>query len=210
MRCRSLVVLLCVLTGTALFLSDSNTAIAGHEETPSMTPKEEVPLDVPVEEIIKFLAPMNKLKIFQEQEVSSCSECHNEDLPPNPERRDLGEPHDMIPGRFINHDSENRWCLDCHSTKNGDKFKLINGKLLDFKEYYRLCEQCHKRIYREWKMGVHGKRTGYWNGVKEYMHCTQCHNPHDPPFKPIEPMPAPRKPKDVRIIATEKGDSEAH
>lgn len=200
MRCKSLVVLLCAVLSVAFFIFHLKFAVAAHEEAAHEAPQEEVLFDRPVEEIIKYLAPMNEFKIFQMQEVSSCSECHNEDLPPNPERRDLGEPHDAVPGKFVNHDSENRWCLDCHNTNNRNKLRLINGKLVGFKEYYRLCEQCHKRIYREWKMGVHGKRTGYWNGVKEYMHCAQCHDPHDPPFKPIEPMPAPRKPRDVRII----------
>lgn len=200
MRCKGLVVLLCAVLGVAFFIFHSKFAAAAREEAAHEIPQEEIPLDRPIEEIIKYLAPMNEFKIFRMQEVSSCSECHNEDLPPNPERRDLGEPHDAVPGKFVNHDSENRWCLDCHNTKNRDKLRLINGRLVDFKEYYRLCEQCHKRIYREWKMGVHGKRMGYWNGVKEYMHCAQCHDPHDPPFKPIEPMPVPRKPKDVRII----------
>ncbi len=167
----------------------------GHEK--AQTVKEEVPFDRPVEEIVKYLAPQNELEIFP------CSECHDEDWEVNPERRELEEPHDEIPGKFVNHDSENRWCLDCHSAKNRDKLRLINGKRIDFKEYYRLCEQCHKRVYREWKMGVHGKRTGYWNGIKEYMHCAQCHNPHDPPFKPLEPMPPPRKPKDIRVKVEE-------
>lgn len=199
MRGVNFVVFWCVLISFVLFLSGSNIAVAVHEE-PLKASGEEVPFDRPVEEIVKYLTPMNELTILKAAEVSSCSECHDEEWETNPERRELEEPHDEIPGKFVNHDSENRWCLDCHSAKNRDKLRLINGKLVDFKEYYRVCEQCHRKIYREWKMGIHGKRTGYWNGVKEYKHCTQCHNPHDPPFKPLEPMPAPRKPENVRIM----------
>jgi hypothetical protein len=138
---------------------------------------------------------MNELILFP------CSDCHDEEWEPDPTRRELDEPHNEVPGEFINHDTENRWCIDCHSAAQRDKLQLINGKLIDFKEYYRLCAQCHRKIFREWKMGVHGKRTGYWNGEKEYMHCAQCHNPHNPPFQALEPMPAPRKPKKVRKIA---------
>jgi hypothetical protein len=155
--------------------------------------KGEVPFDRPVEEIKPYIAPMNELTLFP------CSDCHDEEWEVDPTRRDLDEPHDEIPGKFVNHDSENRWCLDCHSARKRDKLRLLNGKLINFNEYYKVCEQCHKRIYREWKMGVHGKRTGYWNGEKQWMHCTQCHDPHNPPFKPLKPMPPPRKPLKVRM-----------
>ncbi len=202
MRGVKFVMFWCVLISFALFLSDSNIAVAVHEET-SETFREEVPFDRPVEEILKYLAPMKELTIFKAQEVSNCSECHDEEWEVDLERRELGEPHDEIPGKFVNHDSENRWCLDCHSPDNRDKLRLINGKFVSFNEYYRLCEQCHKRIYREWKMGVHGKRTGYWNGVKEYLHCSQCHNPHDPPFKPLKPEPPPVSPANLRTMSTE-------
>ncbi|MBI5055006.1 MAG: hypothetical protein HZB61_00105 [Nitrospirae bacterium] len=174
-------------------------AIAVHEEAPvhgEPAIKEEVPFDTPVEEIAKYLAPMNELNIFP------CADCHDASWETNSQKRELGPPHDETPGKFLNHDSENRWCLDCHSAKSRNMFQLLNGKLVEFKEYYKVCEQCHKRIYREWKMGVHGKRTGMWNGDKQWMHCTQCHNPHNPPFQPIKPMPAPRKPLSVRLTDT--------
>ena len=31
--------------------------------------------------------------------------------------------------------------------------------------------------YRDWKAGVHGKRTGEWDGRKDYLLCVNCHNP---------------------------------
>jgi len=153
----------------------------------------EVPFDRPVEEIQQYLAPMNELNLFP------CSDCHDADWEADDTRRDLGEPHNEIPVKFENHDSDNRWCLDCHSAKSRDNLRLINGERVPFNEYYRVCEQCHKRVYREWKMGVHGKRTGLWNGEKQYMHCAQCHDPHNPPFKPLQPMPAPRTPLNIKV-----------
>jgi len=179
---------------------EGHAAAAGHgagDELPG-----EVPFDRPVEEIARYLAPMNKLSLFP------CSDCHDESWETNFEKRELGDPHGDIPGQFINHDADNRWCLDCHNAKNRDNLRLINGNQVKFSEYYKLCEQCHRRIYREWKMGVHGKRTGNWNGDKEYMHCTQCHNPHNPPFKAIQPMPAPRKPLEIRTSVS-SGDQPA-
>ncbi len=152
----------------------------------------DVPYDRPVEEIISSLAPMTEYELFP------CTDCHDEDWEADTERRELDEPHDEVPGKFLNHDSENRWCLDCHSTSNRDKLRLINGILIPFNEYYRVCEQCHKGVVREWKMGVHGKRTGNWNGEKQHWQCTQCHDPHNPPYKALEPMPAPRRPLNIR------------
>jgi hypothetical protein len=108
--------------------------------------------------------------------IYPCTDCHA-NIVANPERRVLTEWHEDISAIF-NHDSENRWCLDCHDLKNRDYLKLASGKLLDFKESYKLCGQCHGEKLRDWKVGVHGKRTGNWNGKKEYLLCVHCHNPH--------------------------------
>ncbi|TNF53830.1 hypothetical protein EP227_05325 [bacterium] len=191
----------CLLAFIALILCNPTTLFAVQEDaTHKPQPKastEEVPFDRPVEEIQKYLGPRNELDLYP------CSDCHDEDWEADPERRELDEPHNEIPGKFVNHDSENRWCLDCHSAQKRDKLILLNGELIDFDEYYRVCAQCHKRVFREWKMGVHGKRTGYWKGDQEYMQCVKCHDPHDPPFKPLKPMPAPRKPGKVRLLSKE-------
>ena len=128
--------------------------------------------------------------------IFPCTECHS-DLKPNPVRRELVDMHDDISAMF-NHDSENRWCLDCHDLNKRDSLKLASGKLLDFKESYKLCGQCHGEKYRDWKVGVHGKRTGEWNGKKEYFLCVNCHNPHSPRFKDLIPEPPPVKPEDIK------------
>ena len=128
--------------------------------------------------------------------IFPCMDCHA-NFPPKPERRILTEWHDDISGMF-NHDSENRWCLDCHDLKNRDYLRLASGDLLDFKESYKLCGQCHGEKYRDWKVGVHGKRTGDWNGKKEYFLCVNCHNPHSPKFKELKPEPPPTRQEDIK------------
>ena len=142
-------------------------------------------------------------KIIQEIAVSRppftegifpCSECHAE-METNPVRRELGM-HDEIDANFT-HDEENRWCLDCHDANNRDSLKLASGKLLDFKESYKLCGQCHGDKFRDWKVGVHGKRTGKWNGKKQYLLCANCHDPHSPKFKQIKPEPPPVRQEDI-------------
>ena len=128
--------------------------------------------------------------------IFPCSECHAE-MEVNTERRELWM-HEEITGIF-DHDEENRWCLDCHNANDRDYLKLANGKLVDFKESYKLCGQCHGNKLRDWKVGVHGKRTGEWNGKKQYLLCPSCHNPHSPKFKQIKPEPPPVRQEDIGI-----------
>lgn len=121
--------------------------------------------------------------------IFPCSECHA-DMEPNPERREL-EFHEEI---VLSHDENNRWCLDCHDANNRDKLHLAGGALVDFKSSYELCRQCHGPKFRDWRAGVHGRRTGSWNGKKTYLLCAHCHNPHAPKFNKIKPEPAPERP----------------
>jgi hypothetical protein len=125
--------------------------------------------------------------------IFPCSGCH-EGMPPNTKRRQLTDMHTDI---VLNHGPESRWCLDCHDANKRDQLHLASGAPVLFTESYRLCGQCHGDKYRDWRVGVHGKRTGYWNGAKQYLLCVNCHNPHSPHFKPIQPMPAPLPPEKI-------------
>ena len=125
--------------------------------------------------------------------VFPCTECHVEkDLPTNRTRRTLVDAHDDI---VLEHDQEHRWCLDCHDAENRDRLHLAGGDPVPFAESYRLCGQCHGEKFRDWRVGVHGRRIGQWNGAKEYLLCVHCHSPHQPRFKPLAPKPAPLPPR---------------
>lgn len=126
--------------------------------------------------------------------IFPCTQCHAE-MKPNPKRRVLTDEHTNI---VLHHAEGERWCTDCHNLQNRDKLRLVSGELIDFSESYRLCGQCHGDKLRDWKVGVHGKRTGYWNGDKQYLLCVHCHNPHDPKFKPLKPLPPPERPGNTR------------
>jgi hypothetical protein len=123
--------------------------------------------------------------------VFPCSDCHDRDAEVDRTRRELSQ-HDEIK---LEHDAEHRWCLDCHDEKERDKLRLASGDKIDFAESYKLCGQCHGDKYRDWRAGVHGRRTGQWNGKKTYLLCVHCHNPHSPQFKPLQPSPPPVRPE---------------
>lgn len=142
-------------------------------------------------------------------ETWPCSQCHDKDMR-NPERRVLTGAHEDI---VLHHAEENRWCLDCHDYEDRDKLHLANGEKIPFDQSYRLCGQCHGPTYRDWRLGIHGKRTGYWNGPKRYLLCVSCHWPHAPHFKPLQPLPPPVRPEFLRgtpgAIIPEAGSGEA-
>ncbi len=119
-----------------------------------------------------------------------CSQCHGPQGEENPQRRVLTLEHTNIK---LHHG--NNWCLNCHDYKNRDMLHLSDGTLIPFSQSEKLCGQCHGDIYRDWKLGIHGKRTGYWNGPKRYLLCVNCHWPHDPHFKPLKPLPPPVRPE---------------
>jgi len=119
-----------------------------------------------------------------------CSNCHAA-MTPNRTRRTLTDMHTDI---VLRHDETHRWCLDCHDAANRDFLHLASGERVAFTESYLLCGQCHGEKFRDWRAGVHGRRIGNWNGAKEYLLCVNCHNPHQPHFKALEPKPAPRRP----------------
>ena len=122
--------------------------------------------------------------------IFPCSNCHA-DMPVNRTRRKLTEMHDDIQ---LRHDEQHRWCLDCHDATDRDWLHLASGERVPFEQSYLLCGQCHGEKLRDWRVGVHGRRTGDWNGHKSYLLCAHCHNPHQPHFKPLKPEPAPVRP----------------
>jgi predicted CXXCH cytochrome family protein len=121
-------------------------------------------------------------------EVFPCTRCHDPNGTANTERRVLQKAHTDIQ---LRHDEQHRWCLDCHNADNRDVLRSAAGEPIPFSESYRLCGQCHGDKYRDWRAGIHGKRTGEWDGQKSYLLCIHCHNPHTPRFQAVEPMPAP-------------------
>ncbi|MGA3019461.1 MAG: hypothetical protein ABSF62_20230 [Bryobacteraceae bacterium] len=122
--------------------------------------------------------------------IFPCSNCHA-GMPVDRTRRELTAMHTDI---VLKHDETHRWCLDCHDATNRDFLHLASGERVPFEESYRVCGQCHGEKLRDWRAGVHGRRTGNWNGAKGYLLCAHCHNPHQPRFHALAPKPAPQPP----------------
>ncbi len=122
-----------------------------------------------------------------------CMECH--DLIEAQWTRDYDlEEHDGI---VLNH-GNNRFCLNCHNSKNTNVFADYDGSEISEKNVVLLCAKCHGPKYRDWKAGVHGRRNGYWDtskGPQTQLRCIQCHDPHNPVYKTIHPLPAPNYPR---------------
>jgi hypothetical protein len=131
--------------------------------------------------------------------IFPCNDCH-EDMEPDETPRELDFHEDIKLKHF------DGWCFSCHNPKDRDKLRLANGMLIPYNESYYLCGQCHGTIFRDWKAGVHGKRTGFWNGKKMYRLCPQCHWPHAPRFKPLKPLPPPIRPEDLKYSKSREED----
>lgn len=136
-----------------------------------------------------------------DDEYLPCSDCHGPGDIANRAVREFEEEHDEM--AFAHGDL---WCYSCHdpNPRQRQQLRLADETNVPFEESWKLCTQCHAKKLADWRAGVHGKRTGHWWGPKEYRTCVACHNPHDPPFKPIEPMPPPRRPG--AIVSTEQVD----
>lgn len=124
-----------------------------------------------------------------------CSSCHdNKSQKADPKRRKLAMHDDIV----LRHGPETRWCMDCHHLLDRDRLHLVNGEKIPFTVSFQLCGQCHGDKFRDWRVGIHGKRTGSWNGEKQYLLCVHCHDPHAPKFKSVKPMPPPLEPGKIK------------
>jgi len=178
--------ILSILALTILILSPflvSACASEGEEEEMAAAPVGQAALLPEAEERLEVPPPPFSPGIYP------CSACHGM-MPANPTRRELAFHTEIV----LRHDEEHRWCLDCHDATARDSLHLASGERVSFEESYRLCGQCHGEKYRDWRAGVHGRRSGDWNGHKTYLLCAHCHNPHQPRFQPLKPEPAPIPP----------------
>ncbi len=153
------------------------------------------------------------------QGLYPCQACHRKDVrgvnsqldkgksflgkflrAPDPTPRILVQMHKDI---NLKH-AEWQWCLTCHNTDERNYLRLITGETIPFEQSYRLCGQCHGQIYNDWKLGIHGRRVGQWNGKKLYLLCAHCHDPHSPKYRKLMAQDPPRPPSHGRWGSADK------
>ncbi len=177
---------LLVLGSAAVPLGPCTRVVLAQTQTDARSPE-----DGPAKESeIEFPVPLKPLP----KTITPCRACHGpeKDFPVNFQRREALLVHRNV---RLNHGGVRVWCLDCHHPDDRNRLlPLSDGKPIEFEKSYLLCGKCHGTKFRDWRHGIHGKRTGKWDGAKTYYLCVHCHDPHSPRFKPIEPMPRPKKP----------------
>jgi predicted CXXCH cytochrome family protein len=97
---------------------------------------------------------------------------------------------------IVSHGRNNRNinCYNCHNPQQLDQLVTRDGTKLRLDEATLLCASCHGTTYRDWQAGVHGRTNGYWDrkrGGITRQECTSCHDPHNPTFPKIIPLPGP-------------------
>lgn len=120
-----------------------------------------------------------------------CSQCHK--IPHYSNQKNIkwnliGKPHNPHLQIVYKHMEEINNCVLCHSIKNVDWLNLSDGVMVEYDQSQLLCGQCHGPRYEQWKVGVHGKQIGYWNGPKTRLLCTECHLAHDPSVPKVEAL----------------------
>ncbi|HVR35230.1 MAG TPA: hypothetical protein VMS21_05195 [Methylomirabilota bacterium] len=136
----------------------------------------------------------------------SCSSCHTTTTP----NRDIhsGEQLEKFhQGLHYAHGSLS--CLSCHNENNYDTLRLANGNAVEYADVMTLCGQCHGPQLRDYRRGLHGGMTGFWDlsrGPRTRNNCIHCHDPHAPKFPLVQPVFPPRD----RLPVPRNPDPTAH
>jgi hypothetical protein len=121
-----------------------------------------------------------------------CATCHSlrqpERLPTSP--TELDEFHqglELVHGNLT--------CGSCHVLGDQTELHLADGTRIAMVEAMQLCRQCHGTQARDYDRGAHGGMSGHWDlsaGDRLRNHCIDCHDVHQPAFRPSHPVLPPR------------------
>ncbi|MBF0352412.1 MAG: hypothetical protein HQM11_15370 [SAR324 cluster bacterium] len=165
--------------------------------------REEVTPGEKIKAFPPFVVPPRKTEL----ENYPCLDCHEDaEINKNVERT-LTEEHTNI---VLDHGEQRFWCLNCHNLNHMNYLKSLKDQQIDFNQSYLLCGQCHAARQKDWYFGAHGKRIGNWNGERQILVCTECHDPHSPSIKPKQPDPPPRRHHAVVHVSRPEHKSTLH
>ncbi len=122
----------------------------------------------------------------------TCNECHRVFSTGGSVKNRIAEHVDLK----LNHGSNDN-CMNCHHKENRNAYVTNEGGEIPSNRPEILCSKCHGIVYRDWMIGAHGRVAVSWNSNRKGRHmlvCTECHNPHDPGFPQLVPMPGPSIP----------------
>lgn len=127
--------------------------------------------------------------------ADKCQDCHRQKSSPVFPRQ--GRPVKEH-GEISNvHGKVQVSCHQCHDPNNSDF--LRSGYSDEFKSSFKnsspVCSTCHAAVFQSWREGLHGKRLSAQVGVREQLHCIDCHEPHSVTFKKMRAIPPPQRPK---------------
>lgn len=128
---------------------------------------------------------LRPLRLHLDGDEYECSMCHD--------GFDSASQTDSLKGEHasitMNHGLDQH-CLHCHNPKNEGTYLDHDGSEIPDDQTTRLCGKCHGVNYKDWQIGVHGRRGGFWDsrfGERVVLDCIQCHDPHDPQFPALPP-----------------------
>ena len=139
------------------------------------------------------ISPARTLKKRLETEGMACGDCHDPSGGPSSNDPTVAP---EVHARVVLKHGLNKRCFNCHNNGDRNFFAADGGGKVPYSKIETLCAKCHGTTYRDWALGTHGRRNGYWNkaaGEQKSLSCIACHDPHTPAFKPLIAAPAPQK-----------------
>ena len=121
-----------------------------------------------------------------------CNLCHlKKKLEFIPSKHKPNREHNDYP---LRHSKSEMSCNSCHDINNFNFLKSSKELSASFENSSPVCQRCHSEVFRDWRQGIHGKRSGEWMGKKIQNQCIDCHDPHSVKYKSVKARSAPVRP----------------
>ena len=150
--------------------------------------------------VVPILVGLSEVHIVPREgyiKLYPCSRCHEHEKKLSSKKKftqvhfkKMNKHNDLV----YNHMEEITNCFLCHDRENPDQLVMLDGVVQNYNNATQLCGQCHGLRLKKWKHNMHGFQSGGWSLEQKRFACTQCHDAHNPKFKPMQSRPAPQHP----------------